>query len=236
MEEDDPNVLIRGQMEEDKKKIFELARSYKKFSEYLENINIKTNNKDNIVYIISKEFIDKFKEKIDYENSKDFLNENNNEKDNLEKFKEKLKNYSYEDLYAILCADIKLYNDLTNIQDDFSKGFEFVNYDFLDKLEFDENFDDYIAHYFRVNNNKLIVFDDKSKLLIKEENGKTKYHVMDAPIKKTDKLPEIKKTKTMNYFSNKRSKTRKGINFIRHKSKTLQTEGENKENQENSFD
>ena len=226
MEDDETNRLVFGQMEEDKEKIFELAKIYKKFSEYLQNINVKKNSKDNAVYIISKEFIDIFKEKIEYENSKEYLNENTNEKENLNNFKKILKKYSYEELSSILCADIKLYNDLSDIQEDISKGFDFVNYDFLDKLDFDDNFDDYIAHYYRDKNNILIIFDDKSKLIINEENEKTKYHVMDAPIKKIDNIPEIKKTKTINYFSNKRSKTRKGFNFLKHVSKTLQSEEE----------
>ena len=220
VDEEDNIPIVASQKEEDKNRIFKLASSYYKFCEELKNTG--NNNQNNIiVYIISKEFIDTFKQKINYEQSKIYLNDEKNE-GNKNKFKEFLKKYSYNELYSILCADIKLYCDLTEIQNDLSKGFEFVNYYFLDNLEFEEeNFDDYISHYYKEENNIIIVFDDKSKLLINEIDGKITYHAIDAPIEKADTpLLQVKRSKTCAYFSNKRSKTLKEMSYLKTKSKT----------------
>ena len=230
MANNENNPIVERQMEEDKDNIFKLAHNYFKFSEELKNsVKNNKNSKDNkngniIVYIISKEFIDNFKNKINYEQSKQYLNDEKNE-ENKNKFKEFLNKYTYDELYSILCADIKLYCDLTEIQTDLSKGFEFVNYPFLDLLDFgDANFDDYISYYYRENNNILIEFDDKSKLIINNIDGEKKYHAMDPPIEKVDTIPQIKRNKTVAgaYFSNIRSKTLKANFMLKTKSKTLE--------------
>ena len=213
--EEEQNNMVLAQMEEDKDKIFEIAKCYKDFSENLKN---NKNEKNKVAYLISKESIDIFKSKIKYEETKEYIKDNGNE-ENLKQFKEKLKDYSLNDLDLILCIDIKLYCNLSEIQEDISKGFNLVDYNFLDKLDFDENFEDYIVHYYKIDNNLMIEFNDKSKLLIEEENGKYKYHVMEAPIIEIDKVIKIVRTKTATCFSNRRSKTRKG-EILRHVSKT----------------
>ena len=213
--EEEQNNMVLAQMEEDKDKIFEIAKCYKDFSENLKN---NKNEKNKAAYLISKESIDIFKSKIKYEETKEYIKDNGNE-ENLKQFKEKLKDYSLNDLDLILCIDIKLYCNLSEIQEDISKGFNLVDYNFLDKLDFDENFEDYIVHYYKIDNNLMIEFNDKSKLLIEEENGKYKYHVMEAPIIEIDKVIKIVRTKTATCFSNRRSKTRKG-EILRHVPKT----------------
>ena len=229
MSNNENNPIVEAQMEEDKNNIFKLAHNYFKFSEELKNSDKNNkNNKDKkngniVVYIIPKEFTDNFKEKINYEQSKQYLNDEKNE-ENKKKFKEFLNKYTYDELYSILCADIKLYCDLTEIQTDLSKGFDFVNYPFLDLLDFEgANFDDYISYYYRENNNILIEFDDKSKLIINDIDGEKKYHAMDGPIEKVDTIQPIKRTKTVAgaYFSNKRSRTLKANNMLKKKSKTV---------------
>ena len=216
---EDPNGLILSQIEEDKEQIFELAKIYKNFSENLGNTKKDKNKDDCKAYIISREYIDNFKEIIKYEEIKEYLKESENE-NNLKLFKEKLKGKTLEELNSILSVDIKLYCNLSEIQEDLSKGFDFINYYFLDKLDFDENFDDYIVLLYKNGNNMLVEFDDKSKLIIEDENGTHKYHVMDPPIIKIDTTPEIKRTKTSAYFSNRRSKTRK-FDLIKRISKTI---------------
>ena len=223
------NILLESQMEEDKERIFELTIIYKTFSDHLQNLNNseEKKNKDegsnNTVYIISKDFTEEFKKKIKYEKTKELLVEDENLKEeNLKKFKEFLKEYSYEELYSILCADIKLYSELEAIEEDISKGIDFVNYDFLDKLEF-EDMDDYACKYYRNKENIFILFDDKSKLIINKEDGKYKYHGIPPPFeKKEDVDNKLKRTKTVSaYFSNRRSKTRKEGTKIDFKNKTI---------------
>ena len=217
--EDENNIIILSRIEESKEQIFELAKIYKNFSENLDNTKKDKNKDEYKAYIISREYIDNFKEIIKYEETKEYLKESENE-NNLKLFKEKLKDKTLEELDSILCANIKLYCNLSEIQEDLSKGFDFINYYFLDKLDFDENFDDYIVPLYKKGNNILVEFDDKSKLIIEDENGTRKYHVIDPPIIKVDNMPEIKRTKTSAYFSNRRSKTRK-IDFIKRKFKTI---------------
>ena len=208
----DGNVIVLSQIEEDKRQIFELAKIYKNFSENIENEkkNKHKDDKNNQTYMISREYIDNFKEFIKYEEIKEYLKDSDNDT-NFHKFKEKLKDKTLDELEYILCADIKLYCCLSEIQEDFTKGFDFINYCFLNKLDFDENFEDYIVQLNKKENVTLVQFNDKSKLLIEEENGKYKYHVMEAPIINVDSIPKIKRTKTIAFFSNRRSKARKVI-------------------------
>jgi hypothetical protein len=218
---DTQNVLIECQMEEDKDTIFELALEYTKFNNELNNIedNLK---KGTSVYIISKEFIDEFKKAIKYEEVKDLLVKNN--KDNLTKFKENLKSYSYKDLYSILCADIKFYTDLDVLEEDISngKGIDFVNINFLNKLKFEENLDDYVSIYFKHKNSIMVVLEDKSKLLISKEGDQIKYHGIGAPFENKNEGQEtLRRIKTISYLSNIRSKNRRLGTLIPSKSKTI---------------
>ena len=225
--EDELNPILRAQMEEDKKKIFEIATAYKKFSEEIDNKKNRDEKKVNKVYILSKEFVDFFKNSIKYEESIDLFTENDKNEENLTKFKEKLKDLTLDDIDEILCVeDIKIYGDLQEIQNDISKGFEFVNFNFLDNFGF-ENFDEFLVNYYKEQNNICIIFDDKSKLLINDDNGKKKYHAIDPPYNKKEMELGItlKRTKTVAFMSNKRSKTKRGKDFLlKHKSKTLKPE------------
>ena len=136
------NPMILMQMEEYIEQIFKAAVIYYKFEKNLKKINeSKEGNKDEKIYMISKEFLDNFKNKIDYDKIKDiFADEENEEK--KDKFKEQLMKYNLEDLELIILAEFNLYGgDFEQIEDDCKKGFEFVNYEFLDQLdyEFDAN-------------------------------------------------------------------------------------------------
>ena len=215
------NILIEAQIEEDKDKIFELAVEYTKFNNELNNIEDNL-NKGKSVYIISKEYIDKFKEAIKYEEVKHLLVKNNEE--NLAKFKENLKHYSYEFIYSILCADIKLYTDLDDLEEEISntKGIEFVNINFLNILEFEENLDVYVSQYFKHKNNIMVVLEDKSKLLITKVGDQIKYHGIGAPLEKNTEEQEIlRRIKTISFLSNIRSKNRRLGTLATSKSKTI---------------
>ena len=215
------NILIECQMEEDKDKLFEIAMEYEKFNKELNNIEDNL-NKGISVYIISKGFINNFKEAIKYEEVKGLLM--NNQEKNLAKFKENLKHYSYDELYSLLCADIKLYTDLDDIEEDISegKGIDFVNINFLNKLEFDENLDVYVSKYYKYKNNIMVVLEDKSKLLITKEGNQIKYHGIGAPYEKvTEKKELLRRTKTISFLSNIRSKKKKQGALLPSKSKTI---------------
>ena len=218
--EESLNPILKAQMEEDKNKIFEIAYAYKKFSEEIDNKNNRDAKIVNKVYIIPKEFVNNFKKSIKYEESEElFANEN---EEYLTKFKEKLKDFTLDDFDEILCVEeIKFYGDIEEIQNDISKGFEFVDFNFLDKFGF-ENFDDFLVDYCKEQNNICIVFDDKSKLLINDDKGKKKYHAMDPPFDKKEGNA-LKRTKTVAIMSNKRCKTKRGKEFLlkSHKSKTI---------------
>ena len=226
--EDELNPILKAQMEEDKKKIFEIATAYKKFSEEIDNKKNRDEKKVNKVYILSKKFVDSFKESIKYQESEDLFTDKDKNEENLTKFKEKLKDLTLDDIDEILYAeDIKIYGDLQEIQNDISEGLEFVNSIFLDKFGF-ENFDEFLVNYYKEQNNICIVFDDKSKLLINDENGEKKYHAIDPPYdkKEMEEGIKLKRIKTVAFMSNKRCKTKREKDFLlkNHKSKTLKYE------------
>ena len=215
------NILIESQMEEDKDKLFELAVEYEKFNKELNNIEDNL-DKGIPVFIISKGFTDDFKKEIKYEEVKGLLM--NNKEKNLAKFKDNLKHYSYEEIYSFLCAEIKIYTDLDEIEEDISegKGIDFVNINFLNKLEFDENLDVYVSKYYKYKNNIMVVLEDKSKLLITKEGDKIKYHGIGAPFEKDIEKKEIlRRTKTISYLSNIRSKNKRQGILLPSKSKTI---------------
>ena len=201
-----PMVLMQG--EEYIEQIFKAAVIYYKFEKNLKKINeSKEGNKDEKIYMISKEFLDNFKNKIDYDKIKDiFADEENEEK--KDKFKEQLMKYNLEDLELIILAEFNLYGgDFEQIEEDCKKGFEFVNYEFLDQLdyEFDANMKESNIEYYKDNNKIIIVFSDKSKLLISEQGEEKKYYAIPSPVDET-KGALIKKNKT---FSMKKRKTEK---------------------------
>ena len=202
------NPMVLAQMEEDKQKLFEIATLYKNFSEEIENKDNKEEKKNNKVYIISKELTDNIKKIIKYEETEKFLTKDDKNEENLNKFKEKLKDLTFDDLDSIFDIEIKVYSDLEGIQEDISQGFDFVDFNFLDKLNIEENLDDNIVKYYKEQNNICIEFDDKSKLLINKENDQYKYHAIDPPYKKKTGNIELKRTKTVS-FATKRCKTKR---------------------------
>ena len=224
--EEELNPILKAQMEEDKNKIFEIATAYKKFAEELDNKG-KDEKQSNKLFIISKEFVDSFKRNIKYEENKELFTENDKSEENLTKFKENLKDLTLEDIEEILyIEELKFYGDLEEIQNDITKGFEFVDYNFLDKYGF-ENFDEFLVNYYREKNNICIIFNDKSKLLINEdENGEKKYHAIAPPYdkKKIELGVTIKRTKTVAYLKNKKNKTKIETLLKKNISKTLKVD------------
>ena len=116
--------------------------------------------------------------------------------------------YDLEDLELIILGELNLYGDFEKIEEDCKQGFEFVNYEFLEQLdfEFDANMKESNIDYYKENNNIIIVFSDKSKLLISEQDGKKKYYAIPPPVDETKGGVVIKKNKT---FSMKKRKTNK---------------------------
>jgi len=220
-EEAEENNIVLGFKEDMKKKIFEIAVKYKKFFELISEGN-EANNIE--VFMIPKKITDEFKSNIHYDEIKTLLTDDKTTKEeNFNKFKQKLKNKSKDDLDDILAVELKIYGNLNEVESDISEGFDFVNSEFLKDLEFEENLDSFFAHYNRQANNIIIEFEDKSKLIICEENGKKKYHAIESPINKIDEKP-LKRTKTLGdgHFRNKRSKNRRVNSLITTKhAKTL---------------
>ena len=135
--------------------------------------------KDN-VYMISKEFVDHFKDKINYDKNINLFKVKND--DNQEKFYESFNNYLVNDLEAIVFHQITIYADLNDLEVDINNGFEFVSQDFLVSLEVDIDFEDYKVKYIKDENNIIIVFADESKLIICNDEKGTKYHAIPAPV------------------------------------------------------
>ena len=145
-----------------KKTIYEAAVIYKNF---IQSDRDKI-EKDKVI-MISKDYTDKFKEKINYDKIGDLLKENT--EDNFKKFDEQLKNYSLTDLEEIIFSEINIFGELDELEDNIAKGFDFVNFEFLEKLEFEfpeNNRDNYEVKYIKDLKNTIIVFNDDSKLLI----------------------------------------------------------------------
>ena len=203
------NPLIQKQIDEDIEQIFQAAVIYYQFEQSLKKIIESKENKENEkIYMISKQFVDNFKEITDYDKSKE-LYAKNDEK-NFEEVKNKLSGRTLDDLELVILGDLKLYNDCENIESDCENGFEFVNYEFLDKLDvFDaddmtEKKDSNIDLY-KENNFTSIIFPDKAKLLISEQNGKKKYHAIPPPISEAKDQITLKKTKTFSITNRKRT-------------------------------
>ena len=146
--------------------------------------NFLPSDKDKIeidnVYMISKEFVDYFKDKINYDKNINLFKVKND--DNQEKFYESFNNYLVNDLEAIVFHQITIYADLNDLEVDINNGFEFVSQDFLVSLEVDIDFDDYKVKYIKDENNIIIVFADESKLIICNDEKGAKYHAIPAPV------------------------------------------------------
>ena len=186
-----------------KNEIYEAAVEYTNF---LKSDKDKL-TKDN-VFMISKEYLDNFKQKINYNDSIDLFKVNTDE--NCDKFFEQVKNYSLDDLKDIIFKDIKIFGGFDDLEENIDKGFEFVSKEFLKKIELeaieDPNFDYYKVKYIKDSNNIIIIFNDESKLFIINEGNGTKCHAIPAPIK-GDKNILLKRTKTLFAVGRKRDKT-----------------------------
>ena len=204
--EDSSNIAVIKMLEEYKKEIFQAAVIYNKFSP-----SDKDNFEINDAYMIGKDFLDNFKSKINYDGNNQIFKEDTDE--NLENFKKQLKPYGLKELEEIIFEKIKIYGDLDDIEDDINKGFEFVNGEFLEKMEVeleDENNninfkEDNKVKYIKNGKNELIIFSDLSKLLIFTDNGVKKYHAIPAPVSYLDKTKnKIKLRRSSTIFVSRR--------------------------------
>ena len=165
-------------IKEYKREIYEAAVEYKNFLS-LDKDKIEKDN----VYMISKEYIDNFKEKIKYNELNDLFKENTD--DYFHTFDEKIGNFTLNELEGIIFRDVKIFGELDNIEDNIEKGFELVNKDFMEKLEFDLDYEDpsIKVKYIKDSKNKIVIFNDESKLLIIPHEKEIKYHAIPAPMK-----------------------------------------------------
>ena len=179
-----------------KKEIYEAAVEYKNFLS-LDKDKIEKDN----VYMISKEYIDNFKEKIKYDEISYLFNENT--EDNFNAFEEKIRNFTLSNLEEIIFSDIKIFGDLVDLEDYIQKGFEFVSKEFLEKMEYD--FDDkdpfYKVKLIKDLKNIIIIFNDESKLLIIPHENEIIYHAIPAPVK-SSKKKQIRRSNSI-FISNK---------------------------------
>ena len=178
-------------IKEYKKQIYEAAVEYKNFI----SIDKDKFEKDS-VYMISKEYIDNFKEKIKYDEISDLFKENT--EDNFEVFNKKLGSCTKSYLEEIIFSDIKIFGELDDLEDNIEKGFDFVSKEFLEKMEFefDDKNPDIKVKFIKDLKNIIIIFNDESKLLIIPHENEIKYQAIPAPVKSSKKNP-IRRSKTI---------------------------------------
>ena len=196
------NPANKKLMDDYKKLIYDAAVLYKNFIP-TEKDNIE---KDKVI-MISKEYTDNFKEKINYDKIGDLLIENT--EDNFEKFDEQLKNYSLTDLEEIIFSEINIFGELDELEDNVAKGFDFVNFEFLEKLDFEfpeNNRDNYEVKYIKDLKNIIIIFNDESKLLIIPHGKEIRYHAIPGPIKSSKKI-NLRRANTILIKNKKKDKT-----------------------------
>ena len=183
-------------IKEYKREIYEAAVEYKNFLS-LDKDKIEKDN----VYMISKEYIDNFKEKIKYDEISYLFNENT--EDNFNAFEEKIRNFTLSNLEEIIFSDIKIFGDLVDLEDYIQKGFEFVSKEFLEKMEFeiDDKNPDLKVKFIKDLKNIIIIFNDESKLLIIPHENENIYHTIPAPVK-SSKKKQIRRSNTI-LISNK---------------------------------
>ena len=203
------NQMCRELIDNYIKQIYNAAAIYYQFEEKLKNEKSTKKDENEKIYMITKEFLDNFKTKINYNENKALFADKDKE-ENYQIFEEKLKDYTVNDLEYIIFGEFNLYGDLEKVDDDFQKGFDFVNEDFLDELDFDfeEGMKDSNIDYYKNNNNVIVIFSDRSKLLINEANGKFNYNAIPSPIKELNTQNTIQKKKTFQMTNLKKAKTR----------------------------
>ena len=164
-------------MDEYKEQIYKAAIIYK---------NTELSNCD--CFMISKEFLDNFKEKINYNEINDLLIKK--DEDKYKKFSELLNKLEFDDLESVIFDEIQMFGGLEDLEDNINKGFEFVSKDFLETLEYEIVHETYYkVKYIKDGDNIIIIFSDDSKLLIIQNGTEIKYHAIPAPIKPTKKKP-----------------------------------------------
>ena len=178
-------------MDQYKKQIYEAAVIYKNFLP-LDKDKFEKEG----VYMISKEYIDNFKEKIKYDEISDLFKENT--EDNFDAFNKKLGSCTKSYLEEIIFSDIKIFGELDDLEDNIEKGFDFVSKEFLEKMEFefDDKNPDLKAKFIKDLKNIIILFNDESKLLIIPHENEIKYQAIPAPVKSSKKNP-IRRSKTI---------------------------------------
>ena len=182
--------------------IYKAAVAYNSFA-----ASIKDKKEIDDVYMISKEYINFFKDKIKYNSEKDYYKKNTN--DNFKKFEEEveLNKYSFNDLEEIVFGEFKIYGDLDELEEDIDKGFEFVTKDFLEAMEVEFNYEDYKVKYIQDSNNIIIKFNDNSKLIIfTDKNNQKKYYAIPAPVKSTQDK-KFRRTRTICVSRKRKEKT-----------------------------
>ena len=191
------NQMCRELIDNYIKQIYNAAAIYYQFEEKLKNEKAVKKDENEKIYMITKEFLDNFKTKINYNENKALFADKDKE-ENYQIFEEKLKDYTVNDLEYIIFGEFNLYGDLEKVDDDFQKGFDFVNEDFLDELDFDfeEGMKDSNVDYYKNNNNIIVIFSDRSKLLINDANGKFNYNAIPSPIKELNDKNTIQSKKT----------------------------------------
>ena len=203
------NIITKELVDTYIKQIYEAAIIYRKFEDNLNKPGEHGNNeKEEKIYMISKVFLDNFKNKIKYNETRDLYIDEKSE-ENFKKFEENLQYYRLEELELIIFGEFNLYGDLEKINDDYEKGFDFVNSAFLEKLEFEfeKNMLDSNIKYYKEKNIIIVIFPDNSKLLISEKEGNYKYNAIPSPIKtlksntlqkkRTFQINNLNKVKTM---------------------------------------
>ena len=202
------NQMCRELIDNYIKQIYNAAVVYYQFEEKLKNEKSEKKDEKEKIYMITKEFLDNFKTKINYNENK-ALFANKDKEENYQIFEEKLKDYTLNDLEYIIFGEFNLYGDLEKVDEDFQKGFDFVNEDFLDELffDFEEGMKDSNIDYYKNNNNVIVIFSDRSKLLINEANGKFIYNAIPSPIKELNTQNTIQKKKTFQMTNINKAKT-----------------------------
>ena len=192
------NPATKELMDIYKKQIFEAAIIYRKFEDNLKKINQSPEDAEpEKIYMITRNFLDNFRQKIYYEDLRNYFTDPEN-RENYEKFDEKLSNLTYDELELIVLGEFNLYGDFEKIEEDYQKGFDFVNEEFLEKLDFplEDSMKDSNVNIYQDKNNTIVMFSDRTKLLISEENGKFKYSVIPSLIREIQKGDTIQKKKT----------------------------------------
>ena len=202
------NQMCRELIDNYIKQIYNAAAIYYQFEEKLKNEKSTKKDENEKIYMITKEFLDNFKTKINYNENKALFADKDKE-ENYQIFEEKLKDYTVNDLEYIIFGEFNLYGDLEKVDDDFQKGFDFVNEDFLDELDFDfeEGMKDSNVDYYKNNNNIIVIFSDRSKLLINDANGKFNYNAIPSPIKELNDKNTIQGIKTFQMTNINKAKT-----------------------------